>query len=245
MSKKKAAKIERFSEYDDDVKVKVDLNLAKKVNKIVSKGLSFDLGKPKPGRMCVEAAVCYAIGQQHGDHPICVDHDLSRAKIELNDNFSGTNKARAHALRRVAIAQLGTRDTLDTSALEDEILNLVTKVFDATVSERVKQFKTPTSCIEFARYVNDLRTDLEDLQDYMFDSVCLSDFGVVPAILPAIIPKMKNDDAIAFAAEILTQALIAVEAEGTKFLHLVPLTAEEKKKFAVILPKSKKAKGKK
>lgn len=51
----------------------IDLTIAKKVLKTVNAGLVKGLGESEPGKMCVEAAVCYALGLPHSDDPwLCV-----------------------------------------------------------------------------------------------------------------------------------------------------------------------------
>jgi hypothetical protein len=64
--------------------------------------------------MCVEAAVCYALGQEHGDQPTCVNGTLRSFKIEIND-WRGWRDPheRANALRRIGVAQLGTAEKFD------------------------------------------------------------------------------------------------------------------------------------
>jgi hypothetical protein len=86
--------------------------IAKKVLDTVDAGLVKGLGTQKPGGMCVEAAVCYALGLPHSDNPKCVSQAVRSLKITLNDQTWSSDKARAKGLRRLAIAQLGT-DTLD------------------------------------------------------------------------------------------------------------------------------------
>jgi hypothetical protein len=93
--------------------------LAAKVLKTVDAGLCRGVGTPEPGEMCVEAAVCYAMGLPHGDNPTCVSHALRSLKIRLNDSNWSSNAARAKGLRRLAIAQLGSADTLDEKAFTD------------------------------------------------------------------------------------------------------------------------------
>lgn len=91
--------------------------LARHVLEIVDAGLSRGMGKPEPGNMCVEAAVCYAMGLDHNDNPPCVAPAVRRVKIALNDqNWGGEGhysekgkKLRAEGLRRVAVAQLGSK----------------------------------------------------------------------------------------------------------------------------------------
>lgn len=86
----------------------VSKDLAKRVLEVVDLGLSDGVGEPIPGKMCVEAAVCYAMGQEHNDDPICVHSAVREGKIILNDNGWSTPKARANGMRRLAVAQLGS-----------------------------------------------------------------------------------------------------------------------------------------
>jgi hypothetical protein len=87
--------------------------IARKVLSVVDLGLSSGLGNRRPGEMCVEAAVCYALDLPHGDDPACVSRALRSLKIRLNDSSWSSKKARAAGLRRLAVAQLGSRDHLD------------------------------------------------------------------------------------------------------------------------------------
>ena len=89
---------------------KITLTQARKVLSFVYAGLSGGLGSPKPGEMCVEAAVCYALGLPHGDDPKCVHSAVRRFKIALNDSPWSSNAARSKGMRDLAIAQLGTND---------------------------------------------------------------------------------------------------------------------------------------
>ena len=91
----------------------VTRDTAVKVLEVVDAGLVRGVGDPEPGKMCVEAAVCYAMGLPHGDNPECVSPALRALKIQLNDKEWSSNQARAKGLRRLAIAQLGSRGALD------------------------------------------------------------------------------------------------------------------------------------
>jgi hypothetical protein len=86
---------------------KIDLAAARRVLETVDAGLCSGLGEPVPGQMCVEAAVCFALGMPHGDKPECVAAE-DRAAISLNDARWSSARARAVGLRRVAVMQLGT-----------------------------------------------------------------------------------------------------------------------------------------
>lgn len=93
--------------------VEINRELAVKVLEIVDQGLVKGTGKPTPGAMCVEAAVCFAMGLPHSDEPTCVDLVLRKLKIALNDEAWSSNAARAKGLRRLAIVQLGSAGHLD------------------------------------------------------------------------------------------------------------------------------------
>jgi len=82
----------------------------RKLLKVVDAGLSIGLGSPEPGKMCVEAAVCYAMGLPHGDNPTCVGSLVRRFKITLNDSAWSSDQARAAGMRKLAVAQLGSKD---------------------------------------------------------------------------------------------------------------------------------------
>ena len=86
--------------------------LARKVLETVDAGLVSGLGEPKPGSMCVEAAVCFAYGLPHSDQPPCVGSAVRRFKIRINDAKWSSNEARTNGLRKLAIAQLGS-DSID------------------------------------------------------------------------------------------------------------------------------------
>ena len=99
--------------------------IARKVLKVVDAGLVVGIGDPEPGKMCVEAAVCYALGLPHGDDPACVAPVLRSLKIRLNDSNWSSDRARAKGLRRLALAQLGSAGSLDESKFIKRILDVV------------------------------------------------------------------------------------------------------------------------
>ena len=109
------------------MKMKITKRHAAEVIKIVDAGLVHGLGKPEPGKMCVEAAVCYALGLPHGDNPKCVSRVLRSLKISLNDRNWSSDKARARGLRKLAVLQLGTKDTLDEKAFLAAVVEMTIK----------------------------------------------------------------------------------------------------------------------
>jgi hypothetical protein len=91
----------------------VNESLARRVLEVVDAGLVSGIGVPEPGKMCIEAAVCFAMGLPHSDEPTCVAPTLRHLKIRLNDARWSSDQARAKGLRRLAIAQLGSAGALD------------------------------------------------------------------------------------------------------------------------------------
>jgi hypothetical protein len=84
--------------------------IAVKVKETVECGLSKGLGKPNPGEMCIEAAVCYAYGLPHSDNPPCVGSAVRSFKIRLNDANWSSNEARAKGMIEISIAQLNSNE---------------------------------------------------------------------------------------------------------------------------------------
>jgi hypothetical protein len=107
----------------------INRELAARVLGIVDAGLSKGLGKRKPGEMCVEACVCYALGLPHGDDPKCVSPALRQLKIALNDKAWSSNAARAKGMRRLAIIQLGTAGELDDKAFAAAVAEMTIRTF--------------------------------------------------------------------------------------------------------------------
>ncbi len=93
--------------------MEINETLACKVLTVVDAGLVNGVGEPTPGKMCVEAAVCYAMGLPHGDQPTCVSPALRALKLRLNDSEWSSPATRAAGMRRLAVAQLGSAGVLD------------------------------------------------------------------------------------------------------------------------------------
>ena len=108
--------------------MKITEAMAMKVRDAVDAGLVAGVGQPIPGQMCVEAAVCYALGLPHGDDPGCVSPALRRLKIALNDLSWSSATARAQGLRRLAVAQLGSKGVLDDAVFVERVTEMTIRV---------------------------------------------------------------------------------------------------------------------
>jgi hypothetical protein len=109
------------------------VDVARKVMEVVDAGLCQGVGKPNPGEMCVEAAVCYALGEPHGDNPSCVGAAVRAYKIVLNDANWSSNAARSEGLREIAIAQLGSVDIDQVKFSEYVALEIIRQVLPSAL----------------------------------------------------------------------------------------------------------------
>jgi hypothetical protein len=79
-----------------------------RLTEIINAGLVNGLGKARPGHLCIEAAICLALGEPHSDRPSCVAVPDGDFAIKINDAPWSSPEARAEALLPLALAQLGT-----------------------------------------------------------------------------------------------------------------------------------------
>lgn len=136
-------------------RIEINAKLANKVLDVVGAGLVSGVGVPVPGKMCVEAAVCYALGLPHGDDPPCVHDDIVGFKISLNDLNWSTSEARARGLRRIAIAQLGTAQNVakfNHAAFQKTVQRYILfQLLPAVLTALYRKQKTLPSCQDGAQ----------------------------------------------------------------------------------------------
>src|SRR5208282_6069749 len=102
--------------------------IARKVLDTVDAGLVGGVGNPVPGQMCVDAAVCYALGLPHGDDPKCVAPALRALQIRLNDSAWLSTASRAAGMRRLAVAQLGSYGVLNEKEFTSRVVDYAIRV---------------------------------------------------------------------------------------------------------------------
>ena len=103
------------------------------VTAAVSTKLVSGLGEPEPGKMCIEAAVCFALGEAHGDSPSCVAEPDRSFAVALNDAAWSSAEARAEAMLPLALAQLGTAGEDRTEWVRAVALGTVQKVLSTAL----------------------------------------------------------------------------------------------------------------
>jgi len=90
--------------------LKITKKLVNKIHSLLDKGVTSGLSKNlKPGDMCLEQAVCYALGEDVIRYnPSCVGKEVRGFTIYLNDANWSSDSTRAEGMRGLAIAQLGS-----------------------------------------------------------------------------------------------------------------------------------------
>lgn len=92
--------------------------IVQKLLGLLDEGLCHGAGHHyRPGDFCVQQAVNRATtsDEERGDHPNCINPTVCRFGIQLNDVFNGSSHDRAKILKRFAVAELGSRGTIDGS----------------------------------------------------------------------------------------------------------------------------------
>lgn len=179
---------------------RITKTVALKVLEIVDQGLSNGLGNAKPGEMCVEAAVCFALGLPHGDDPKCVSPALRSLKIRLNDSHWSSKAARAKGLRRLAVAQLGSLGHLD----------------DKVFAKRCAELAIRTSVPEAFRAAARIQKTPEDRDALLAAALRCEKEGTRDAALSAreVARGVRKHAAAAFAAAAYAAAAAAYAADA-------------------------------
>ncbi len=200
-------------------KMKVTREIAETVLSMVDAGLVAGVGVPEPGKMCVEAAVCYAMGLPHGDNPSCVSPVLRSLKITLNDAQWSLPQARAMGLRRLALAQLGSAGVLNELEFVERVaLMTVQQVVPralrvvAALEPHVPAFQALEIAALACAGVCNLTAASDVASDAASDAVS------------AARAASYADVELAFFAEQVVQILIAMDVPGCQWLDLAPVT---------------------
>jgi hypothetical protein len=180
----------------------ITIELVEKLIDTVSYGLSSGLGLPEPGKMCVEAAVCYAYGIPHSDNPPCVGAAVREYKIRLNDSNWSTNKARGEGMLALSIAQLNS-NILDQKEFSRKI---VLKTINTIIADLAKE------------YAPKLEGDLRTVTDFVeAKNLCNKLNAVNAAAAYAAVNAAYAADAAAAAAADAADAAAAYAAYAAAY----------------------------
>ena len=190
------------------MEIQITEAVARRVLEVVDAGLSNGLGKPTPGSMCVEAAVCYALGLPHGDDPQCVSVAVRGLKIRLNDSGWPSNTARALGMRRLAVAQLGSKGAVD----------------DKEFARRVAELAIRKSVPIALRAAASIQKDSNHKSALLLAADRCEKEGTQESARAAAYAAARDEVLAAFAEDVV-QILIAMEAPGCQWLALTEAVA--------------------
>ena len=198
--------------------MEITREIAAKVLSAVDVGLVKGIGKPIPGEMCVEAAVCYAMGLPHGDDPKCVAPTLRAFKIRLNDAIWPSNEDRAKGLRRLALVQLGSAGAMDEKDFTKRLATLTIKkivpIALRAAATRQKNKTHKTALLDAA----DVCEHEGTRESALNANKVVTDAATDAATADAIRLKILSD-----FAEDVVQLLIEMKVPGVQWLELAPL----------------------
>ncbi len=212
--------------------------IARKVLNTVDAGLVSGVGKRKLGQMCVEEAVCFALGEPHGDEPTCVAPALRAFKIGLNDALWSTPQARASGLRRLALVQLGTADAFDATDFARRLAMMTINRVIPRVLRIAAAMKLPpqnsqgleeaeTKCevaigLSAASYAASAAGDAARAARAASDAAsAAASYAAGDAASAA--SYAASDKELATTAEDVVQILIAMNVPGVQWLDMAPL----------------------
>ena len=193
--------------------------IPRRILKLLEHGLTRGVGTPVPGQMCVEAVVCYAMGQAHGDEPACVSPALRALKIHLNDAGWSSNKARADGLRRIALAQLGSAGALDEIEFAQRVAKLAQEVaagaaYAAYVTARSAAAAAAVNAAAAAAAAS-TPPPPPPPPPYAAAGAAIACAAAAPPLACAAADKVLGD-----FAEAVVQILIDMKAPGCQWLYL-------------------------
>ena len=189
----------------------INSDLISKILTTVDAGLSSGLGNPKPGEMCVEAAVCYAMGLPHGDDPGCVGSAVRAFKIALNDKGWSSPLARAKGLRRLAVAQLGSLEVNQVEFSKQLALETIRQILPIAL-RAIGLEKNAVQC-EKAK-------TLKEAKIAAAAAAATNAAAAYAATNAANAAYAEKDRILSLSAEIAVQILVKLGSEGSKFLYL-------------------------
>lgn len=203
--------------------VNITRDMAIKVRDVVDAGLVSGVGVAIPGQMCVEAAVCFALGLPHGDDPGCVAPALRRLKIRLNDSSWSSPAARAKGLRRLALAQLGSVGMLDQKKFARRVVEMtIRKAVPVGLRAAATRNPTHAASLEAAAVrceQEGTRAAAEHARDVASQVCC----DAADAAANAAAAAADADRHLSEYAEWVVEILIDMKAPGCQWLDLCPL----------------------
>ena len=190
---------------------------ARKIVELLGHGLVNGIGVQEPGKMCVEAAVCFALGLPHSDDPGCVSPALRRLKICLNDSRWSSTMARAGGLRRLALAQLGSKGVLDDREFVRRVVDMtIRRAVPVGLRAAARANPAHAAALEACAVRCEQEGARESCEEARRVARAAADAAYAAAAARA------RDRMLAEYAEWIVEILIDMQSPGVQWLHLAP-----------------------
>ena len=220
--------------------IRVEKSHYEKFVDLLGHGLVSGLGVQKPGKMCIEAAWCYALGLPHGDDPGCVGAAVRAYKIRLNDARWSSNAARAKGMLRLGIAQIGS-DTLDQNEFRRRLVEaLIRRIVpialraaasrnpahaDALNDAALRCEREGTRAAAIAARDVAIKAAAADAADASYAAAAAAAATAVAATAVAdaatnAAAVAKRDEVLCAAAEMALEILIDMKSPGCEYLYM-------------------------
>lgn len=200
----------------------INKELAEKVLQTVDCGLSQGMGVSELGKMCIEAAVNFAMDLPHGDTPICVGSAVRQFEIELNDANWSSEKTRANGLRKNAIAQLGS-DQLNQIEFAERMAIRNTQIVLTALFYKLKMDEVAKKC-EIVKTIPETIDAAEYAAEYAkYAAKYSAKYAVKSAEYAEYTKYAAEDDPDYFfklSAQVCLDVLIEMKSPGCEFLYL-------------------------
>ena len=206
--------------------MEITRGIAVKVLETVDAGLVKGKGEPIPGQMCVEAAVCFAMGLPHSDEPTCVSLAIRTLKIRLNDSDWSSNAARAKGMRRLALVQLGSAGTVDDNDFARRIAEMtVRKIVPialraAAALHCIVEHKT---ALEASAKLCETEGSQSAAESAAKSAAEAARAARAARAAEAVAEYAAIDTVLSDFAEAVVQVLIEMKAPGGQWLDLAPI----------------------
>ncbi len=165
--------------------------------------------------MCVEAAVCYALGQTHGDQPDCVGYAVNCVKIMINDRGCWlSDMDRAKGMRRLAVAQLGSRALDQYGFAKRLVIRVVNDLYKV-------DYKTLDECVRHVQYnPHDWRMTTLESCIHMQSIITWNSMAVKEVVMQIVKPYMYGRAMLNRLSDIIIAVLTDMDCPGCEFLPL-------------------------
>ncbi len=198
--------------------ITIDQTVAKKVLEVVDAGLVSGLGRPVPGQMCVEAAVCYAMGLPHSDEPDCVASSLRALKIQLNDSAWSSDQARSNGMRRLALLQLGSAGVLDEQEFARRVVIMTVRMI---VPRALRSTAVLHSSPIHRNNLEQAAVVCEQVDGAAAAAARAAAAAAAAAAARAAAAAAGGDNELVFFADQVAQILVDMNVPGVQWLNLL------------------------